>query len=184
MLKRNCPQHQYQNHFQHQHPHQPQTSSNPPTVHSSAQIHASHSTQPYQNNNTLAQNNDNIISPSSKPIPSKKATHFGTTPSPNFPPPSCLNASNASLHRPAQRHHLHPAVRPAARKLLPLDAEKSRKESVRIPATAWFPGSEEEVRQYYIGLPVSCLVERVGIGWDRVVMGRYVHHRGSIPLGA
>lgn len=40
--------------------------------------------------------------------------------------------SSASFQRDAQRHHLQPAVRPIERRLLPREAEKSRKESVRV----------------------------------------------------
>jgi hypothetical protein len=55
---------------------------------------------------------------------------FGTS-------PSCgedwvLENSRASFQRAAQRHHLQPAVRPMERRLLPREAVKSRKGSVRV----------------------------------------------------
>jgi len=43
-----------------------------------------------------------------------------------------LACSRASFQRAAQRHHLQPAVRPMLRRLLPFEAVKSRKGSVRV----------------------------------------------------
>lgn len=54
-------------------------------------------------------------------------THFGIIRSPSpFP------LSNASFHRLTQRHHLHPSVKPPARKSFPREALKSRNSSVTI----------------------------------------------------
>ena len=70
-------------------------------------------------------------------------TCFGTIASPFSPA-----ASMASFHRLAQRHHLHPAVNPAARRLFPLLAVKSKNSSDSTPATEWLPVSSGPTRQY------------------------------------
>ena len=68
--------------------------------------------------------------------------YFGTTGS-----ESDLRAFRASFHLAAHRHHLQPAVRPAARRLFPRDDVKSRNSSVttagvsrqRLGLTGWAP---------------------------------------------
>ena len=58
-------------------------------------------------------------------------THLGTTGS-----SALLAASMASFHRAVQRHHLQPGSRPMLRRLLPLEAEKSRNSRLSWPGVS------------------------------------------------
>ena len=78
-------------------------------------------------------------------------TTFGTNFSPPPPPSPLLSASTAavtaSFHLAVHKHHLHPGVSPAARRLFPRLAVKSRNSFDRMPAIAWLPPSSGPVRQ-------------------------------------
>jgi len=75
-------------------------------------------------------NSSSLTTPNAFSCVAPKSTS-GTIPF--LAPLPCLRACNkASFHRPAQRHHLQPAVNPMERRLLPREALKSRKGSVSV----------------------------------------------------
>lgn len=79
----------------------------------------------------LCNSSNPTLSNALSPVASKCT--FGTTSLLSFDPSgNPFEYSNASLHLPAQRHHLQPPVNPIERRLFPREAEKSRNWSVSV----------------------------------------------------